>query len=340
VPLPTLEPGAMLVRIDVSTLCGTDVHRWRGELDASDEPYVTGHEPCGFVEEIAGPRLDLLGEPLQAGDRVVWSYPSCGSCYWCAVALQPCLCPRRASWGHSPVERHPHLLGSCAEYMYVPPACQVVRVPDAVPSPLAAAAACALRTVMHAFERLGALRSHETVLVQGSGAVGIFAVAVARESGAKRVLVIGGPAGRLGVAARMGADALLDLEQVPRAEERLAWVREQTSGRGADVVVQAATASAVAEGLQMMRPGGRYASIGGGRVCLELASLPPEMTFFTVRSGEPRHWLQAVEFLETRRCSYPFDQMVGATYPLERVNDAMEAMASFEVVKAAVDPKS
>ncbi|MDA8312251.1 MAG: zinc-binding dehydrogenase [Actinomycetota bacterium] len=339
VPVPPLEAGALLVRIDASTLCGTDVHRWKGDLADHGEPFITGHEPCGYVEEVAGEKVDLLGAPVRRGDRIVWSYVSCGHCYWCTVALQPCVCPGRMSWGHNPADRPPYLLGSCAEYMYVPPACQIVHVPEEVSSASAAAAACAYRTVMHGFDRLGALKSHETVAIQGSGPIGIFAAAVARDHGAKQVLVIGAPEHRLEVARRMGADATLDIDTVDDPDRRVEWVKDRTEGRGADVVLQAAGNAAVPEGLRMLRAGGRYVNIGaGGTGLLSVDTLPQEMSLFTVRSGEPRHWLQALDFLASRQGTYPFEELISRTYGLSEINEAMRAMAELEVIKAVIDP--
>ena len=78
--------------------------------------------------------------------------------------------------------------------MFVPPQSLLVKVPETVSSASAAAAACAYRTVMHGFERLGAIKATETVLIQGSGPLGVFATAVAKDHGAKQVLVIGVPA--------------------------------------------------------------------------------------------------------------------------------------------------
>ncbi|HXG52176.1 MAG TPA: zinc-binding dehydrogenase [candidate division Zixibacteria bacterium] len=338
VPIPELEPGAMLVRIEVSTLCGTDVHRWHGPLGDGDTlPIITGHEPCGVVEEIRGERTDILGNPVRPGDRIVWSYVACGSCYYCSVALQPCICPGRASWGHNRADRFPYLLGSCAEYMYVPPPCLIIKVPEEVSSESAAASACAYRTVMHGFDRLGAVKSHETVLIQGSGPLGNFAAAVAREHGAKKVLVIGAPAPRLQVARKMGADAVLDLGEVTEEAERRRWVQDHTEGRGADIVIQVANSAAVPEGLAMLRPGGRYVHIGvGGRAAIPVERLPQEMTLYTIRSAEPRHWLQAIDFLASRRGTFPFEEMISATYSLDQINEAMQAMASYRVVKAAI----
>jgi len=339
VPIPELEPGALLVRMAASTLCGTDVHRWHGPLPKGDTlPVIIGHEPCGYVEAINGERTDILGEPVKPGDRIIWSYVACGSCYYCSVAVQPCICPGRASWGHHRSDRYPYLLGSCAEYMYVPPPCLIIKVPAEVSSASAAAAACAYRTVMHGFDRLGAIKSNETVLVQGSGPLGVFTAAVARDHGAKKVLMIGAPATRLEVARRMGANEVLNLEEVPDTKDRRDWVRERTGGRGADIVIQVANNMAVPEGLTLLRRGGRFVHIGmgGGKAAIPVEGLPQEMIFYTVRSGEPRHWLQAIDFLASRKDTFPFEDMITASYTLDQVNDALQAMASFQVVKPVI----
>lgn len=339
VPIPELQPGALLVKIVASTICGTDVHRWHGPLSAKDKlPFITGHEPCGIIEQINGKRTDIKGDPIKPGDRVVWSYPSCGSCYYCTVAVQPCICIHRASWGHNCLEDFPYLLGSVSEYMYVPAECSIVKVPDEVSSASAAAAACAYRTVMHGFDRLGAITPNETVAILGAGPLGTFATAVAKDRGAKQVLTIGAPANRLAVTKKMGADHLCNLDEVQELKDRVAWVKEHTGGRGADVVIQVANNAATPEGLQMLRPGGTFVHIGaGGKANIPVESLPEQFTFYTVRSGEPRHWLHAIDFLASRKSVFPFEEMISASYSLEQVNEAMEAMASYKVVKPVIN---
>lgn len=340
IPIPDLEPTAMLVRVEAATLCGTDVHRWHGGINVQDRlPYIPGHETCGIVEEIRGERADLLGNPLKPGDRVIWAYPSCGHCYFCTVARQPTLCRQVRIWGCNRVDQYPYLLGGCAEYQYVPPGCSVIRVPDEVSAPLAASAACALRTVMHAFERLGPLGSQETILIQGSGPVGLYAAAVAKDHGAYRVLMIGAPHQRLEVGKALGADATLNLEDVTEVADRRQWVLDQTSGLGADVAIQCATGEAVPEGLSMLRPGGRYISIGGGgrSPSIPFSSLSRMTTFIGITMAEGRHWLQAVSFLASRR-SLPFDKMISGTYTLEQTSDAMQAMSDFREVKPVIYP--
>ena len=339
VQIPELEKGSLLVKIVASTLCGTDVHRWHGPLGGEDSlPIITGHEPCGVVEELNGERTDILGEPVSPGDRIIWSYVACGSCYYCSVAVQPCICRGRASWGHNRCDQYPYLLGSVSEYMYVPAPCLIIKVPEKVSSASAAASACAYRTVMHGYDRLGAIKDHETVVVQGSGPLGNFACAVAKDHGAKKVFVIGAPAHRLEVSKKMGADEVLDIDSIPEASDRQEWVKSHTDGRGADIVIQVANNAAVPEGLGMLRDGGQFLDIGaGGKASIPVENMPQEMTYLTVRSGEPRHWLQAVEFLATRGKRFPFDDMISAHYQLEQVNEAMKAMANFEVVKPVIE---
>jgi L-iditol 2-dehydrogenase len=340
VQIPQLEKGGMLARVEAATLCGTDVHRWHGSLGVERSlPFIPGHETCGTVAELSGERTDLLGRPLRPGDRVLWAYPSCGRCYYCTVARQHTLCAKKQSWGHQKVDEYPYLLGGLAEYQYAPPASAVITVPDEVSSALAASAACALRTVMSGFERLGAIASHETVVIQGAGPLGLYATAVARDHGAHRVLVVGAPATRLKVAKEFGADAVLDLDNVSDPNDRIAWVRDQTSGRGGDVVIQVASGEAVGEGLLMVRPGGRYLSIGGGgRNAVPLEALGRAISYVNIQQAEPRHWLQALNFLASRR-SIPFERIITGSYNLDEASEAFRLMAEFKIVKPVICPQ-
>lgn len=223
---------------------------------------------------------------------------------------------------------------------YFPPGCDLVRVPAAVSAPLAASAACALRTIMHAFERLGPLGSHETVLVQGAGPVGLYAAAVVRDRGAREVLVIGAPASCLDLALALGATAVLDLDDEPDAGARLRWARDRTGGRGPDVVLQCATSSAIPEGLELVRPGGRFVSIGATRGAITLPAgvfTVKNVNLIGIVAAEGRHFYQAVEFLASHP-QLPFERMITGTYRLSQVTDALQAMADMREVKPVVVP--
>jgi L-iditol 2-dehydrogenase len=339
-PLPELEPGGVLVRVDAATLCGTDVHFWRGGPNLPDiTPYVPGHETCGTVVDMRGPRADITGRALQTGDRIIAGFPTCGDCYHCTVAGQPSLCLHTVIYGHASALHPPHLLGGCAEYHYFPPRADIVRVPENVSAPLAASAACALRTALKAFEQLGDVAPHETVLVQGAGPVGLYATAVARIKGAAQVLVIGAPASRLAIARSFGADATADLD-LTDADARQLWAREWTNGRGADVVIQCATAPALVESLQLVRTGGRIASVGIGGGSLSLPGgifSAKALDLFGVGTAEGRHSYEAIEFLAAH-ADAGFDRMITDTYDLGGVTDAFEAMANLTAIKPVVIP--
>ena len=131
---------------------------------------------------------------------------------------------------------------------------------------------------------------------------------------------------------------MLNLETEPDPRKRRQWVRDHTGGRGADVVIQVANNAAVPEGLTMLRGGGRYLHIGaGGKGSIPVEDMPQQMTLIHVRSAEPRHWLQAIDFLSSRADRFPFDDMISASYSLDQVNEAMDAMASYKVVKAVIN---
>ena len=135
----------------------------------------------------------------------------------------------------------------------------------------------------------------------------------------------------------MGADKVLNMEVEPDTKKRRQWVLDHTGGRGADIVIQVANNAAVAEGLTMLRGGGRYLHIGaGGKGTIEVANLPQQFDFLHVRSAEPRHWLQAIDLLSSRQGRFPFEEMVSASYSLDQINEAMDAMATYKVVKAAI----
>jgi threonine dehydrogenase-like Zn-dependent dehydrogenase len=339
VPIPALAPGSVLIKVDAATLCGTDVARWTGD-SAVERPFLPGHETTGRIVDMNGTPVDILGSPLKIGDRIVSSYPSCGHCYFCRVSRQTSLCVEMFGFGYF----HPSkLLGGCSEYHVFPPDTSFIRVPDEVPAPLAAASACALRTVVHAFEVLDRIDNHETVVVQGAGPIGLFSAAVARDRGAKKVLMIGAPAARLAVAKDFGVEDTVDIEKVTDPAARQAWVREHTHGLGADIVINAAHAGALTESYALARRGARIASIGVGHaatITLPAAVLVNQIRLSSTIAAEARHWLQALEFLASRRKVFPFEKMLSNTFSLEKTGDALRGMAELREIKPLIYPNA
>jgi L-iditol 2-dehydrogenase len=340
VSIPSLQPGSVLIRVDAATLCGTDAHRWQGHLAPQETPFVPGHETCGTIVSLSGKVCSLLDEPLQAGDRVVSSYSHCGHCFYCRVARQTTLCEHNTVYGAWAPEK---LMGGCAEYHLFPPGASLVKVPDDVPPALAASSACALRTVLHGYEQLGAIASWESVVVLGAGPLGLYATAVARDHGAKAVYTIGAPETRLDVARAWGADDVLDTDAMPSVDDRVRWVCDRTSGRGADAVINCANSQAFIDAMRMCRPGGRVVSIGssgGPPLSLPTDQLFRGITVKTVVMAEARHFYEAVTFLSTRRRRFDFERLLSNTFPLSETTEALRRMADFREIKPVILPSA
>jgi L-iditol 2-dehydrogenase len=346
VPIPeALEPGAILVRTEVASICGSDVHLWQGELGAGGRiqlPIILGHEMMGRVARLGpGVRHDSAGESLAEGDRIVWTHASCGACFACTVTHQPTLCPNRRMYMFTNCEQPPYLLGGFAEYCYVFPASGRLKIPDEVSSELASAASCALRTVVHGFDRLGRIENRESVVIQGAGPLGLYATAMAVQSGAQQVIVIGAPASRLEVARKWGASHTINIDDVPEARERRSMVRTLTERRGGDLVIEVSGgATAFPEGIDLVRRGGRYLVIG--QVGAQQPPIAPrlivekQLTILGVMSGDTDHYYKALQFLKHNRQRFSFEDMLSNRYPLEQINEALEAMRTFREVKAVV----
>jgi len=139
----------------------------------------------------------------------------------------------------------------------------------------------------------------------------------------------------------MGADATLDLDEMKDPADRRKWVLDHTAGRGADIVIQVANAMAVPEGLRLLRAGGQYLNIGGsGQATIDVNAMPRQMTYHSILTAEPRHWLQAIQFLAARQKVYPIEEIISASYTLDQATQAMEDMASYRITKAVIYPNN
>ncbi len=339
------EPGAALVRTEMAGVCGTDVHLWKGELPIK-LPVILGHETVGRIERLGeGLERDWAGNPLAIGDRVTWSAGlMCGNCYYCAEKRIPTRCLNRKAYGISQsCEAAPHFLGGYGEFHYLKPRSAIFKLPDNLPTEAVIGAGCALNTAIHGIERTG-IAWNDTVVVQGAGPVGIAATAVAKASGAGRIIVIGAPAQRLEMARRFGADEVIDIDKVRAAAERIALVCESTHGYGADVVLECVgLPPAVVEGMEMCRDGGKYLVLGHYCDAGTVAWNPhvvtrKQLSVFGSWSSEPRHMKMALDFLAATRARFPFADMVSHRFSLAQANEALAASASGKSTKSAIVP--
>lgn len=354
-PVPDPEPGAIVVKIRLSNICGSDLHQWRGDGGSNLPPggRVLGHEMAGEVARLgAGVTTDSLGQPLGEGDRIVYTYfYPCRRC-WACTAGHFSLCPRRIAHYQESAESWPHLNGGYAEYYYLRPGHFVFKVPPDLSDDLVAPANCALSQVIHSLRRAD-FSFGETLVVQGAGGLGLYAMAVAREMGAAQVVAIDALPQRLALAKEFGADEVIGLDAFPTAEARVQRVRELTGGRGAGVVLEVVgLPQVVPEGLQMVRSGGTYLEVGliSAKFSVELfpATLLRNNTrYIAVNHYEPIALAQALDFLKRNRTRYPFDKIVSHRFALTDINRAFEQAEWFgrqpaqaAILRAAIAPGS
>jgi threonine dehydrogenase-like Zn-dependent dehydrogenase len=345
-PLPSrLEPGAALVRTEMAGICGTDVHLWKGELPIS-LPVILGHETVGHIEQLGdGLEKDWTGQPLKAGDRVTWnSAISCGTCYYCAEKKQPTRCPHRRAYGIGyQSTQAPHFWGGYAQFHYLRPRTTIFKLPDDLPTESVIGAGCALITAIHGVERTG-INWRDVVAVQGAGPVGLSALAVAKSAGAGQVIVIGGPKHRLQMAKRFGADHVIDLDECKEPAARIKAVRDLTGGYGADAVLECVGhPSAIGEGMEMCRDGGKYLVLGhycdAGTVAFNPHVITrKQLQVFGSWSSEPRHLKAAIEFLRSTQKEFPFAEMVTHRFSLDQANEALNTTANWQSAKSVIVP--
>lgn len=345
-PVPSLEPGALLVRVEAATVCGSDVHVWDGSLHAGgirpiELPVVPGHEMSGVVVAKEDGAHFTGGGEIKLGERIVFTQGRCGTCYFCAVVNQPNLCPNRQHYGTN-CERFPYLVGGFSEYCYVYPKSQKIRVPDDVKPEWASAGSCALRTVISAYERLGRIQPWQTVVIQGSGPLGLFATALAKKSGAGRIIVIGAPEARLRLAADWGATDLVSIADAPDPQSRVEAVRELTGGHGAEIVMEwSGAGSAFAEGLDMVRRGGRF--LVGGQVGAHQVEIKPStimknnLDIIGSMSAVESHYWQAMDFLSRTQDEFDFDRILSSRFGLDQVTEAFRGMQELTEIKPVID---
>lgn len=342
--VPVLEEGELLVRIDASGVCGSDVHMWHGEDPRLRLPMILGHEGVGTIVDMQGTHLSVDGVPLKPGDHIIWNRGvTCGSCWYCQVAREPLLCVNRAVYGINISCDDPRRLTGCyAEDIVLRAGTDVFHMPSDVDPAVLVASCCSGATVAHAFDVVDESLIGGTVIVQGPGPLGLFAIALARRSGASQIIVIGGSPERLALCRKFGADVVINRRETT-PEDRRNLIFDLTGGRGADIVVEAAgTRGAAEEGVRLLRRGGRYLLTGYAQpVGTDSIDFYRDVVFRNVTINgiwvsDTRHLMQAVELVMGDLDL--FAGLVTHRFPLEQAQDALGVMDSHKALKAVLLP--
>jgi threonine dehydrogenase-like Zn-dependent dehydrogenase len=354
-PVPDPEPGAVLMRVRLSGICGTDKHTFRGEtIQYAGTPHerrlayplICGHENVGVVEAVGGEVLADDGTPLRPGDRIVpGANVPCGACWYCLNDQPYYLCEQLEDYGNSlNVSRPPSLYGGWAELLYLLPRTPIFRVPEGLPDELAVLTEP--MSVTHGVEaarRAGGFELGESVVVYGVGPLGLCHLVKARLLGCGTLVAIDRLGSRLELAATLGATLTLDAAELDPAE-LVARVVEHTV-RGADVVHDCTgVPQTFATALRMVRPGGVVVE-SGAFVDLGPVEINPNrdictrnVTVIGVGGERATSYAPSLELLDRGRERLPLDRIVTHRLALEEAGTALEIAQRDGAMKVVLDP--
>ncbi len=360
-PYPDVSEDTAIVRMEMSGICGTDKHNYRGEtIHPSMKvpfPIIPGHENVGVIAEVgerAVANMEVSGLTLKLGDRVVPCCDVlCGKCYWCRNIYGYPWCENIRSYGTLMSCRDPpHLYGGWSQYMYLIPEVYVAKVPDNVPPELAVltepmavvyGALCKAQQP-HPMAKEG-FGPGDTVLIQGAGPLGLLQAIMVRIAGAETIIMLDYSDYRLNLAEKMGVDHTINMDEVKDLEVRVEKVLRLTEGRGADLVVEAAgSARALPEGLSMLRRGGTYLELGNF-VDTGVAQINPHKHICAKNAmiigvtGMPyQGYATVLKLLEKHPLAHKLKDLVTHRFPIEQAEEALKKAMTLNCMKVVITP--
>lgn len=358
--VPAAGPGAVVIKVSLSGICGTDKHTFRGESKQYagtaherdiEYPLICGHENVGVVVDVGGEVRDSDGRVLAPGDRVVpGANVPCGRCYYCVNSFPYYFCEHLEDYGNSlNATRPPFLFGGWSEYMYLLPGTPIFRVPDELPDELAVLTE--VMAVTHGIETANAILALQgnpaigrTVAVLGVGPLGLCHLAKARLIGAGTIVATDRFASRLELARELGADVTLNVSEAS-AEERRDAVLGLTRGRGADVVVDCSgVPETFTESLRLVRTGGvvveagTFVDMGGVSINPNSDICTRNVAVLGVGGETASSYAPAMALMAANQGRYPLAKIVSHRFSLDEAEEAVQVAQRDEAMQVVFEP--
>jgi len=341
VDLDPPQEGEVKVRIAATAVCHSDIHAIRGELPGR-LPGLPGHESAGYVEEVGKGVTSV-----KPGDPVMLSTVTsgCGHCYYCTTGL-PHLCERRRHLPPHHRNKKGQLLapmagpvGGFAEYTVVPDN-ELAVIPKDFPMDRAALMSCGVLTGFGAVFNRAQVKSLNSVVVVGTGGVGLNAIQSAAIAGAYPIIAVDILDKKLEVAKSFGATHTLNSA---KEKDPIKAVQQMTYGRGADYVfITVGSAAAFRQGFLMSGPRGMTVIIGlmPMKESVSFTSfdfLMGEKVVTGCGGGSPRLNIDVPRLVELyRNGRLKLDELITARYPLKEINVAIESAEKGEVLRNVI----
>jgi threonine dehydrogenase-like Zn-dependent dehydrogenase len=338
--IQTPTPDEILVRVSLAGVCGSDVHRLKGDIPFGSKAVCFGHEAVGVIESLGeGIQTDRIGTPIAKGDMLYWMpLAPCGTCWECENSRS--MRCKDLNW--PPPAGTPNGAGF-RQYATLNKKCVFIRVPPSVAPESVIAFGCALPTALRGFKQLGAISPQDDVVIQGSGPVGLACTLLASLAGARSVIVFGDPAHRLEAATSLGATHTLSVADTT-AEVRSEQVKSLTSGRGASLVVEAAgVAAAFPEGLSLLGMNGRYLILGlySGETTVSINPVRINNLNLQIVGSlgiDVDSFKATVDIASEHGDRFHFAERITHRFPLDRLEESLVLVGQGIPIKAVIVP--
>jgi Zn-dependent alcohol dehydrogenase len=334
------QAGEVKVKLAACAICHSDIifmdGGWGGEV-----PAVYGHEAAGVVEEIGSGVT-----AVKPGDHVVVTLiRSCGHCFYCAQGDQHICETRFPLDANSPLHTedgegivHGLRTGAFAEYVVVDVS-QVVAIPDSIPLDSASLLACGVITGLGAVVNTARVALGSSVVVIGTGGVGLNSVQGAKLAGASTIIAIDLSASKLEAAKTFGATHTIN----PEAENARSAVKALTQGRGADYVfVTVGSITAIEQSVGYTRNGGTICIVGmppsGAKAAFEGVSIADNAKkLIGSKMGSTRLQVDVPKLVELyQQGRLKLDELISNRYPLEQINEAVASVRQGEALRNVI----
>lgn len=341
-PIPEINDDEILVKVEQTGICGTDVHEYKGD-PFGYIPVELGHEGTGTVVKLGkNITTDYYGKPLAVGDKIVTGLKPCGQCDTCKNDPEHIhLCEGGEIFGLMPGEEaYKNFNGWFAEYIKVNAGGVVFNVSDMDVDLRTLIEPCAV--VVHAIEKAKEIfnfKHNSYVLVQGCGPIGLLLLTTLRTMGIRNIIAVDGDENRLNMAKKLGAAFAVNF----MTEDALAKVMEIT-GKGADMAFQCTGSPKAASTVwHYVKRGGAMCELGffvdNGEttynphkdICNKEIKVTGSWTY------QSKDWIQACEVLkEAQKDGLPVEELLSHKYALADINEAMEMNISMKGLKIVV----
>ena len=353
-PYPEVKKDSAIIRMEYSGICGTDKHSFEGFFHQKGGrpiplPVIQGHENVGIIEEINGKILDHNGNELHVGDRVVPAPNiSCGECFACRNNRPYYYCECKLDYGNNiGAGEPPHIFGGWSEYLYILPGSHLFKYPDTLDpkfgtfiEPLSVTGC--LDKARQWSSEWEPFRSGDTVVILGTGPIGLFHLIKANLMGAGKIYSVDPYKFRTSLAKEFGATEVITSEDREEIKDN---IMRLTDNLGADLVVDC---SGVSEGftisLELIREGGMVLEVGIFSNSHDIPINPhshileKSARVIGIGGDDISQYYPSIKLLERNIDKLPWERIISHQFNIDNVHEAMDVAMSDQSMKVLLNP--